>query len=146
MVARHRFVHAQYLDLILGTDFRTVQVHPINAGTTAIRSWSRVVRGRRVGRDRVRNGFYAVGHAGQLAKKPYQLRIDTLTSCEVGFVQIVGVIVVELRVSSKVDKEVLKAAIKFDLLDDLDHLVSNAFDLLKTQPVDIVRRHSRRCE
>ena len=110
----HRLVHAEHFDFVLGPDFGLVEIDVVDAGAAAVGGGSIVVGRRRIGRDRVGNRFYAVGHARQFAEQIDEFRVDAFAGREVCLVQVIGVVEVELRVGSQEDEKILEAALEFD--------------------------------
>ena len=141
MMAGHRLVNTEHLDLIFGANFGAVQIHPVNARTTAIGCGIRIVGGGRVRSDRFGNRFYAVGHARQLPEQPNELRVNAFACCEIGFVKIVWIVEIKLWVSAEEFQKLLKTAVELNFLDDLLHLIANSLDLFEAQAMNFIRCH-----
>ena len=144
MVPGHGLVHAQNFDFVLRTHPGLVQVHPVDAGTATVAGRPRVIGGRRIGCNRVGNRLHAVRHARQLAEELDELGVDAFARREILLVKIVGVLEVELRVGAQVFEEFPEAAIETHFLDDIHHLAADAFDLVESDTMNLVRRQARR--
>ena len=60
--------------------------------------------------------------------------------------QLLGGLVIELRVGAQKCQECLKVTFKPHFVDDLLHRVANALHLLQSEAVHLVRCHTSRCK
>ncbi len=141
MVPRHRLVDGQYFHLVLRAHLGTVQIDVVIAGAAAVGGRGIVIRCRRVGGDVVGNRSQAVRHARQLAEKLNEFGINALRDREIALEQLLGRLVVKLRIGAEEMQEIGEATLELEFVDDQLHLVPDALDLIEADPVNFVRRH-----
>ena len=144
MVPRHRLMQRKRLHLILRARMQIVGVDEIAAGSPHRWRSRLVIRGRLRRRLEIRNRANAIRQPRQLPEFVRQFRIDLLGNDPVAVHEIIGLVVVKLRIGAQKLGEFVKAPFEIHRRDDLVHLRANPFHFRQTDFVNLLRRQIRR--
>ena len=156
MMTRNRLVERQRDHLVLGPLLQVIGVRVEPTGLAVAEVAAAVVRGRGRRRRVTRHGPHAVGQPREVTEERRHPRVDSLADVAVAREQLLGSVVVEARIGPQVLDEpteefvvVERRGVRVQLheiarVNDLDHLASDAIDLVQAEFVDLLSGHVRR--